>query len=45
MDYRYFPEPDLLPLNLSDEFVEDAKKELVELPIDRRLRYLNEYRL
>ncbi|MCP4523397.1 MAG: Asp-tRNA(Asn)/Glu-tRNA(Gln) amidotransferase subunit GatB [Candidatus Gracilibacteria bacterium] len=45
MDYRYFPEPDLLPLNLSDEFVSDVSDLKVELPITRRLRYLNEYKL
>lgn len=45
MDYRYFPEPDLLPLNLSDEFVASVETQIVELPIERRLRYLNEYKL
>ena len=45
MDYRYFPEPDLLPLELSDEFIEETKKLVVEFPIERRLRYLNEYKL
>ena len=45
MDYRYFPEPDLLPLDLSDEFISEAKKSMVELPIDKRIRYLNEYKL
>ena len=45
MDYRYFPEPDLLPLNLTDEFVTETQKLTVELPITRRLRYLNEYKL
>jgi aspartyl-tRNA(Asn)/glutamyl-tRNA(Gln) amidotransferase subunit B len=45
MDYRYFPEPDLLPLELSDEFIEETKKLVVELPIERRLRYLNEHKL
>jgi aspartyl-tRNA(Asn)/glutamyl-tRNA(Gln) amidotransferase subunit B len=45
MDYRYFPEPDLLPLNLTDEFVWEVEKLKVELPITRRLRYLNEYKL
>ena len=45
MDYRYFPEPDLLPLNLSDEFVSSVQSEMVELPIERRIRYLNEYKL
>lgn len=45
MDYRYFPEPDLLPLNLTDEFIAEMKDQVVELPITRRLRYLNEYKL
>ncbi|MCD5380402.1 Asp-tRNA(Asn)/Glu-tRNA(Gln) amidotransferase subunit GatB, partial [Candidatus Gracilibacteria bacterium] len=45
MDYRYFPEPDLLPLELSDEFIEEARTCLVELPIDRRIRYLNTHKL
>jgi len=45
MDYRYFPEPDLLPLELSDEFIEETKKLIVELPIERRLRYLNIHKL
>ena len=45
MDYRYFPEPDLPPLVLSTEFVEEARKSLVELPIDKRLKYLGEYKL
>lgn len=45
MDYRYFPEPDLLPLELSDEFIEDTRSLMVELPIERRLRYLNGYKL
>lgn len=45
MDYRYFPEPDLLPLNLGDEFISEVETLKVELPITRRLRYLNEYKL
>jgi len=45
MDYRYFPEPDLLPLELSDEFIEETKKLVVEFPIERRLRYLNTHKL
>jgi len=45
MDYRYFPEPDLLPVELTDEFIADAKSILPELPIEKRLRYLNEYKL
>jgi len=45
MDYRYFPEPDLLPVVLDDEFIEEARKQIPELPIEKRLRYLNEYKL
>ncbi len=45
MDYRYFPEPDLLPLELTQEFIDDIKKELIELPVDKRIRYLNDYKL
>jgi aspartyl-tRNA(Asn)/glutamyl-tRNA(Gln) amidotransferase subunit B len=45
MDYRYFPEPDLLPLELTEEFINEARKNIPELPIDKRLRYLNEYKL
>jgi len=45
MDYRYFPEPDLLPLILDDSFVESCRALLPELPIEKRLRYLNEHHL
>jgi len=45
MDYRYFPEPDLLPVELDDEFIEEARATLPELPIEKRLRYLEEYKL
>lgn len=45
MDYRYFPEPDLLPITLEDEFIEQCRNELPELPIEKRLRYLNEFNL
>jgi len=45
MDYRYFPEPDLLPVELEDDFIEEAKKQIPELPLDKRLRYLNDYKL
>jgi aspartyl-tRNA(Asn)/glutamyl-tRNA(Gln) amidotransferase subunit B len=45
MDYRYFPEPDLLPIVLEDHFIEECRKSLPELPIDKRLRYLNEFKL
>jgi len=44
-DYRYFPEPDLPPLVLSDEFLERKKAELPELPEARRERLVAEYEL
>lgn len=45
MDYRYFPEPDLLPIDLEDDFIENLRKELPELPVEKRIKYLNEYKL
>ena len=44
-DYRYFPDPDLLPLTFTDEFVDEIKKTLPELPDIRRKRFINEYGL
>jgi aspartyl-tRNA(Asn)/glutamyl-tRNA(Gln) amidotransferase subunit B len=38
-DYRYFPDPDLLPLELDDAFLEDCAKSLPELPDAKRQRY------
>jgi aspartyl-tRNA(Asn)/glutamyl-tRNA(Gln) amidotransferase subunit B len=38
-DYRYFPDPDLLPVELSDEFLEECRASLPELPDAKRLRY------
>lgn len=38
-DYRYFPEPDLPPLQLNDEFIEQVRQELPELPEQRMRRY------
>ena len=46
-DYRYFPEPDLMPLEISREWVEKIKSEMPELPSQKRARYqeigLSEY--
>ena len=39
-DYRYFPDPDLLPLVLTEEFVEECKASLPELPDAKRTRYV-----
>jgi aspartyl-tRNA(Asn)/glutamyl-tRNA(Gln) amidotransferase subunit B len=44
-DYRYFPEPDLPPLTLSREWVEEIKVKLPELPEARRDRFMAEYGL
>ena len=44
-DYRYFPDPDLLPLTFTDKFVDEIKKTLPELPDIRRKRFIDEYGL
>lgn len=44
-DYRYFPEPDLVAIRLSDQYVEDIRKTLPELPESRKARYMSEYKL
>ena len=44
-DYRYFPDPDLVAIKLSDEYIENVKKTLPELPESRKERYLKEYGL
>ena len=44
-DYRYFPDPDLLPLELDAEWVEEIKRTLPELPDDKKARFIGEYRL
>jgi len=44
-DYRYFPEPDLPPLTLSREYIEDIRAGLPELPDARRDRFMEEYSL
>lgn len=43
MDYRYFPDPDLPPLVIAREFIDERC--ISELPIDRRLKYKNDYKL
>jgi aspartyl-tRNA(Asn)/glutamyl-tRNA(Gln) amidotransferase subunit B len=44
-DYRYFPEPDLPPLSLTREWVEQIRSRLPELPDARRLRFMRDYGL
>jgi aspartyl-tRNA(Asn)/glutamyl-tRNA(Gln) amidotransferase subunit B len=45
MDYRYVPEPDILPIVLDEDFIHSCRAQVVELPIKKRLRYLHEYGL
>ena len=44
-DYRYFPDPDLVAIKLSEEYIENIRKSLPELPESRKERYLKEYEL
>jgi aspartyl-tRNA(Asn)/glutamyl-tRNA(Gln) amidotransferase subunit B len=44
-DYRYFPDPDLLPLEITAEYVEELEKKLPELPDAKRARFIEEYGL
>ena len=44
-DYRYFPEPDLPPLILTDEYIEGIKAEMVELPDAKKERFIKEFGL
>ena len=44
-DYRYFPDPDLVAIRLSKEYIENIKNNLPELPESRKQRYLNEFGL
>ena len=45
MDYRYFPDPDLLPLEFGDEFIESVRQTLPELPDAKRERFVEQYGL
>jgi aspartyl-tRNA(Asn)/glutamyl-tRNA(Gln) amidotransferase subunit B len=44
-DYRYFPEPDIPPLHFTDEYVEELRRSLPELPQAKELRFQEEYKL
>ena len=44
-DYRYFPDPDLLPVELDDAFIQSVRDELPELPDAKRARFVSEYGL
>jgi aspartyl/glutamyl-tRNA(Asn/Gln) amidotransferase, B subunit len=42
-DYRYFPDPDLLPLEFSNDYVESIKKEIPELPDQKKSRFIEKF--
>ena len=44
-DYRYFPDPDLVPIEITEDLIEEVKKGLVELPIEKYRRFIRDYGL
>ena len=44
-DYRYFPEPDLVPLEIDEEWISEIKSQIGELPDERKERFKNQYKL
>jgi aspartyl-tRNA(Asn)/glutamyl-tRNA(Gln) amidotransferase subunit B len=44
-DYRYFPEPDLAPMNISDEWIEEIKSRQPEMPDEKKERYMKDFKL
>jgi aspartyl-tRNA(Asn)/glutamyl-tRNA(Gln) amidotransferase subunit B len=44
-DYRYFPDPDLLPLELTQDYVDSLKEDLPELPDEKKRRFMADYKL
>jgi aspartyl-tRNA(Asn)/glutamyl-tRNA(Gln) amidotransferase subunit B len=44
-DYRYFPDPDLIPVVISEQWVEEIRQLLPELPASRRDRFVNDYKI
>ena len=44
-DYRYFPDPDLLPLKIEQSFIDDLKKKLPELPDEKQDRFIKKFKL
>src|SRR3989442_14506401 len=44
-DYRYFPEPDLMPFEPTDDWLAEVKRRVVELPLARKQRFMRDYQL
>src|SRR3989440_729608 len=44
-DYRYFPEPDLMPFEPTDEWLAEVRRRVVELPLARKQRFMRDYQL
>jgi aspartyl-tRNA(Asn)/glutamyl-tRNA(Gln) amidotransferase subunit B len=44
-DYRYFPEPDLVPVEISEQWLEEIKSRVCELPLKKQIRFVSEYGL
>ena len=44
-DYRYFPEPDLLPINLEKQFIEEVMATMPEMPTQKKIRFVSEFNL
>ena len=44
-DYRYFPEPDLLPINLEKEFIEEVMATMPEMPTQKKIRFVSDFNL
>ena len=44
-DYRYFPDPDLLPLELNDNYIDEIKKNIPELPDEKKKRFIEKFKL
>src|SRR5216117_2306947 len=44
-DYRYFPEPDLMPFQPTEAWLEDVRRRVVELPLARKQRFMRDYQL
>ena len=44
-DYRYFPDPDLLPLELNDDYIDEIRKNIPELPDEKKKRFIEKFKL